>query len=434
MSDFILRHRDVRVWSANTFRSLLLSDLGTHKHMKLSLTVIAGPDQGNSFELPVGKTLVLGRGDQADIRVNDPAVSRTHFEASNQGDGLLVADRGSRSGLFVDGNKVETASVSAGAVLQFGDTRMRVTVVGEPTMATAAPTIEEKPLPKMVGEKLGPYHLQSVIGKGASGVVFKAHDEEKDRVAAVKVLSPTFTSSDEQRQRFVRAMKTMLPIRSPRILRLYNAGKNGPYCWAAMEYVEGDNLADLIERIGIDGMLDWKEVWHTTIDIAQALNTAHENKIVHRNVTPKNILRRDSDKACLLGDLMLAKALEGTLAQDVTSPGQILGELNYLAPERTRGDSEIDTRSDLYGLGATCYALLTGRPPVSGSSMVDVIKNVREQKPEPPKKFQLSVNELFQDLIMTLIEKDPDARVQTPAKLISELLRIGKFNGLQAKI
>ena len=175
-------------------------------------------------------------------------------------------------------------------------------------------------------------------------------------------------------------------------------------------------------------------VWNVAIDMAHALNTAHENKIVHRNVTPKNILRRDSDKACLLGDLMLAKALEGTLALDVTSPGQILGELNYLAPERTRGDAELDIRSDLYGLGATCYALLTGRPPVSGSSIVDVIKNVRDQKPEPPKKFQLSVNELFQDLIMTLVEKDPDARVQTPAKLISELLRIGKFNGLQAKI
>ena len=122
------------------------------------------------------------------------------------------------------------------------------------------------------------------------------------------------------------------------------------------------------------------------------------------------------------------------MARDVTSPGQILGELNYLAPERTQGNSELDIRSDLYGLGATCYALLTGRPPVSGLSMVEIIKNVRDQKPEPPKKFQLSVNELFQDVIMTLIEKDPADRFQTPAKLISELTRIGKFNNLQATI
>ena len=402
--------------------------------MKLNLTVIAGPDQGQSFELPAGQTMVLGRGDQADIRVSDPAVSRAHFEASNQGDELLVADSGSRSGLFVDGAKVTTANVAVGAIIQVGDTKMRVSVVGEPTLGASTPVIEEKPLPQMVGEKLGPYLLKSVIGKGASGVVFKAHDEENDRVAAVKVLSPTFTASDEQRQRFVRAMKTMLPIRSPRILRLYNAGKNGPYCWAAMEHVEGDNLADLIQRIGIDGMLDWKEVWRVAIDVAQALNTGFEHKIVHRNVTPKNILRRDSDKTCLLGDFMLAKALEGTLAQDVTQPGQILGELSYLAPERTRGDAELDTRSDMYGLGATCYALLTGRPPFGGTSMVEIIKNVREQKPEPPKTYQLSVNELFQDLIMALIEKDPADRIETPAKLIKELLRIGKFNNLDAKM
>lgn len=401
--------------------------------MKLNLTVIAGPDQGQSFELPSGQTVVLGRGEQADIRVNDPAVSRTHFEASNQGDELLVADKGSRSGVFVDGAKVETANVPVGAVIQVGDTRMRVSIAGEPTMAGGA-TLEEKPLPQMVGEKLGPYLLQSVIGKGNSGVVFKAFDEDNQRVAAVKVLSPTFTSSDEERQRFVRAMKTMLPIRSPRIMRLYNAGKNGPYCWAAMEFVDGENLADLIHKIGIEGMLDWKEVWHVAVDVAYALNTGYENKIVHRNVTPKNILRRESDKACLLGDFMLAKALEGTLAQDVTQPGRILGELSYLAPERTRGDAEIDTRSDLYGLGATCYALLTGRPPVSGDSMVDIIKNVREQKPEPPKAYQLSTNELFQDLIMSLVEKDPANRVQTPAKLIAELLRIGKFNNLKASI
>ena len=410
------------------------SGYGTTQAMKLSLTVVAGPDQGKSFELPADRTMVLGRGDKADIRVSDPAVSRTHFEVSNQGDGLLVADCGSRSGLFIDGAKVETANVAVGAVIQAGDTSLRVSVVGEPTMGTSTPIGGEKPLPQMVGDNIGPYLLESVIGKGASGVVFKALDKENARVAAVKVLSPTFTSSDEQRQRFVRAMKTMLPIRSPRILRLYNAGKNGPYCWAAMEYVDGNNLADLIQQIGIDGMLDWKEVWRVAIDVAQALNTGFEHKIVHRNVTPKNILRRDSDKACLLGDFMLAKALEGTLAQDVTQAGKILGELSYLAPERTQGGADLDTRSDLYGLGATCYALLTGRPPVSGTSMVDIIKNVREQKPEPPKTYQLSVNELFQDLIMSLIEKDPADRIETPAKLIKELLRIGKFNNLDAKM
>ena len=265
-------------------------------------------------------------------------------------------------------------------------------------------------------------------------MVFKASDPEKGRTAALKVLTPQFTSNDEQRQRFVRAMKTMLPVKDERIVRLYNAGKTGAYCWAAMEFVEGENLSEEIERIGIDGMMDWKKVWRVAVDICHALHAGYQHKIVHRNVTPTNILRRKSDGACLLGDFMLAKALEGTLAQQVTQPGEVLGEVPYLAPERTKADTEIDTRSDMYGLGATCYALLTGRPPTSGDSLLEMITNVREQIPEPPKKYQLSVNDLFADVVMKLIEKDQDERYDNPAALMKELLRIGKFNNLDAGV
>ena len=91
---------------------------------------------------------------------------------------------------------------------------------------------------------------------------------------------------------------------------------------------------------------------------------------------------------------------------------------------------EIDTRSDIYGLGATCYALLTGRPPISGGNMMEMLKNVRDEVPEPPKKYQLSVNEMFQDLVMTMISKDPQDRYEDPSTLIAELLRIGRFNNL----
>ena len=265
-------------------------------------------------------------------------------------------------------------------------------------------------------------------------MLFKATDLEKNRTAAIKVLSPQFTSTDEQRQRFVRAMKTMLPVKDERIIKLYGAGKNGPYCWSAMEFVDGDDLATEIEDIGINGMMDWKKVWSVAVDIARALNAGFEHKIVHRNVTPKNIVRRKADGACLLGDFMLAKAMEGTLAQQLTSPGQILGDIPYLAPEHTKADASVDTRSDLYGLGATCYALLTGRAPVAGDTITEMITNARNVMPEPPKKFQLSVNEMFQDVVMKLLSKNPDHRFATPKDLLQELLKIGKFNNLDPKI
>jgi serine/threonine protein kinase len=400
--------------------------------MKLNLNVVFGPDQGKSFELPAGQSMLVGRGEQATIRLTDQATSRVHFEITNQGDQLMIADKGSSYGTFVNGARIESLIASVGTEITVGDTRLKILGDDQTLLGGAGEINDVKPLAQMVGEQLGNFKLVEAIGVGSSGVVFKGVDDSSGTTAAVKVLSPTFTSSEDQRQRFVRAMKTMMPIRSSRIVRLLNAGKTGPYCWVAMEHIDGDNLADLIQKIGIEGMLDWKEVWRVAVDIAQALSVAHENKIVHRNVTPKNILRRGSDKVCFLGDLMLAKALQGTLAREVTQQGQILGELPYLAPERTGSSSELDIRSDLYGLGATCYALLTGKPPATGASMAEIINSIRNDKPEPPKKVQLSTNELFQDLIMALIEKEPADRIQTPVELLKELLRIGKFNNLDS--
>ena len=196
-----------------------------------------------------------------------------------------------------------------------------------------------------------------------------------------------------------------------------------------MEFVEGESLVNVIDRIGIEGMLDWRDVWRIAMQIADALGEAYSHKIIHRNVTPTNILQR-GDKTCLLGDLMLAKGLEGANAQQVTQPGQMIGDLPYMSPERTDSQATVDCRSDLYGLGATLYALLTGRPPVEGESLPVLVKNVREQIPESPKRFQLSINELFSDLVMRLLAKAPSDRYETPAALMKDLIKIGTFNGL----
>ena len=403
--------------------------------MKVRLNVVSGPAKGRFFDIDDGQALIIGRGDQSDTQINDPSVSRVHCEVRIQADQIFLMDKGSSSGTLVDGQSVEEASLRKGSLVRIGDTEIRVVDPDEEAVTQVVPGAAEAPasshsLPQLVGSELGPYVLEAIIGSGNSGMVFRGLDREKERVAAIKVLSPAYTSDDEQRQRFVRAMKTMLPVRSDRIIRLYNAGKTGAFCWAAMEFIEGENLAEEIERIGIEGMLDWRKVWRVAVDIGQALNDAYSCKIIHRNVTPMNIIRRKSDEACLLGDLMLAKALEGTLAQQVTQPGQIIGDIPYLAPERTRSDATVDTRSDMYGLGATCYALLTGTPPIGGDGLTELVANVRSEVPKAPKTYQLAVDDLFQDLVMQLLAKDPDDRFATPAQLLKELLKIGKFNNL----
>jgi serine/threonine-protein kinase len=177
-------------------------------------------------------------------------------------------------------------------------------------------------------------------------------------------------------------------------------------------------------------MLEWQYAFHVAIDIARALEAAFERGIIHRNITPTNILVRSSDRLAKLGDLMLAKALSGTLARQITRPGELVGDVHYMSPERTQSQADVDTRSDIYSLGATLYAVLAGRPPFEGKSLPEVIGKIRGAEPVPPKKYQLSIYDLFENIVLRMLQKRPDDRYQTPAELLSELQRIGGYRGI----
>jgi serine/threonine protein kinase len=356
-------------------------------------------------------------------------------------EGPHLFDDGSTGGTFVGEVRVTSKRLRPGDVISAGDSKLRYLIEAADDETTLAKGLQNPPpaksgsvpqLKDLVGQQFADYRLDEIITMGHSGMVFRGTDMVKNRPVAVKVLTPDLARSEEQKERFVRAMKTTSPIRHPNIVRLYNAGKKGPFCWAAMEYIDGESLISVIDRIGVEGMLDWRDVWHVAVHVGSALTEAYNQQIIHRNVTPTNIMRRKSDKSCVLGDLMLAKGLQGALAQQVTQPGQLIGDLPYMSPERTQSDAEVDCRSDLYGLGATLYALLTGRPPVDGEVLPVLVKNVRQQVPESPKKYQLAVNDLFGDLVMRLLEKRPEDRYETPGALLKDLDRIGNYNGLTA--
>ena len=300
-----------------------------------------------------------------------------------------------------------------------------------PSAAPSGPTPEKVgQLQDLVGTQFGHFQIESVIAKGHSGLVFKAKDLNENREVALKVLWPEFSRNEEDMQRFVRAMKTMLPLRHPNLVTIYGAGRTGCYCYIAMEFVQGESLSQVIQRIGTAGMLDWRYAYRVAVQIARALEYAQKHHIIHRNLTPQNILFRTQDKTAILGDLMLAKALEGNLAADITKPGELLGDVRYLSPERTRRDVDVDGRSDIYSLGAMVYALLTGRPPCEGGSLPETIQKIRQEEPAKPKKFQLAIPELFEGLVMKMLAKQPAERFQTPTELLAELERIGKYQGL----
>jgi serine/threonine protein kinase len=402
------------------------------------LVVVAGPDQGRVFNLEDGQTLVVGRGQNTETKLKDPQVSRVHCQVQGDGGRAVLTDAGSTAGTLVNGKKVSEHVLKPGDVIHIGGTQLRFQLEGaaeettylSPEARSPKPVEVARPLTELVGSTLSHYQITGSIAKGQSGMVFKAMDTKDGRPVALKVLYPEFSKDEDEMQRFIRAMKTVLPLKHPNLVQLYGAGRSGPYCWMAMELVEGESATQVIQRIGIAGMLDWQHALRVATHVARALDYAAQNSIIHRNITPRNILIRSADKVTKLGDLMLAKALEGTLAEQITRPGELVGDVAYMSPERTRGQSGVDSRSDIYSLGATVYALLTGRPPFEGTSLADTIQKIRTADPVRPKKFQLSIPDLFEGTVLQMLAKRPDDRFQNPAELLINLERIAKFQNL----
>lgn len=421
------------------------------------LQIIAGPDKGRSLVLADGEALLLGSSKGAPQRLNDPAVARAHCEISLEGASATITDLGSPSGTLVNGVRiVGTEPLRNGDVLRLGDTQIRVQLesvrAGAPKPAApapapaapAAPAEEEeeiapgptcpvgghKPdLGELLGQKLGRYQIERPIAKGRNGVVFEATDTRDARKVALKVLWPEFATKPEEVKRFIRAMKTVLPVKNPHIVQVYSAGKNGDYLWTAMQYVEGENCTKVIERIGTQGMLDWKYAFRVGVHVSRALQAADEHQILHRNITPSNILIRSTDKVALLGDLMLAKAMEGALATNLTGRGQVLGEPAFVSPERING-RDVDVRSDIYGLGVTLYALLTGVVPFDGKNLGEMIRKINSLEPAKIKDYQRDVPEPFEKIVFKMIAKNPDDRHISPAAVLNELERCAKLNGI----
>lgn len=404
--------------------------------MSAQLVVTAGPDRGRSFTLTPGQTLQVGRSQATTTKLTDPTTSRVHCEVEWNGDNILLINI-STAGTLVNGKPVSQHELKSGDMIRLGSTEIRFQLGEGAEMSTLAPGAKpahaggsDHLLNDLVGQALSHFAIESILAKGEAGTLFRARDTKANKLVAFKVLKPEFATNEDEMQRFIRAMKTVLPLRHPNLITLQAAGKTGVFCWMAMDYIEGESMTQVIQRIGVAGMLDWRYGFRVAVHIARALEYAHGQSIIHRNVTPQNILLRTSDKTVLLGDLMLAKALEGTLAQQITRPGELLGDVGYMSPERTRGTTEIDGRSDLYGLGATVYALIAGRPPLSGGSLPELIHKIRTADPDRPQKYQMSVPNLFQETILKLLAKKPEERYQTATELLAQLERAGKFAGV----
>ncbi|MEE2937626.1 MAG: FHA domain-containing serine/threonine-protein kinase [Planctomycetota bacterium] len=425
---------------------------------QLKVSVIGGPDRGREFAFGDDQPLVIGRGSNSDTRIHDPALSRIHCRINLLDRQVVLSDCNGSSGTFVRGVRISKPQIlTHGSVFKIGDSVLRIEdeqQLDAPTMSTdltlglqedlvsaSAPATLLSSTPAkepthsirlLEGETFLRFRLDQLVSTGRNSFIFKGYDTKRDRLVAVKILKPQMAMTDTQRERFIRAMRTMLPIVHPNIVRTRKAGRKGVYCWAALDWVEGISVLKLIENIGVGGMLPWQEVWRVAVHITRALEEAGKRRIVHRNVTPSNILRRNDDRSYLLTDLILARALEHTDASALTRPGDVLGELPYMAPELLLDSSNVDERCDQYGLGATLYALLSGKPPYSAVNLADYLEKLKSFHPESPVNAQMGTDERFGDVVMRMIRMQPTTRYESPQAILRDLQRVGKLGGIEA--
>jgi serine/threonine-protein kinase len=284
------------------------------------------------------------------------------------------------------------------------------------------------PLYDLSGKQLAHFQIGPVIAPGKTGVVFRARDTREGKDVALKVFLPEFSADDDEVQRFLRAMKTTLRLRHPHLVAVLSAGRSGRLCWVAMELVEGVSLAQAVHQAAA-GAGDWRVALRVVLHVSRALAFLHGHHIIHRNITPANLLITARDGTVKLGDLMKAKAQEGKLAKQVTQAGEILGDLRFMSPEQSTNASAGDGRADLYSLGAVAYALLVGRAPLEGRNFVETILKIRQTPPEPPRQFQPAIPPTFEAIVMKLLAKRPEDRFQSPGELLAHLNKVASGMG-----
>jgi serine/threonine protein kinase len=255
----------------------------------------------------------------------------------------------------------------------------------------------------LVGEKLGSFRIESVVGSGAMGVVYRSTNEKNGRLAAVKVVSAEFAQGGKIRDRFEREAEILQQFRHPNIVRFLAVGRFRGTSYLAMEFVEGSTLEKgILER----GSLPWLEVVELGIQICDALQYAHQNGVVHRDLKPSNLMLAPDGKVKLT-DFGIAKDLDATA---LTGTGRTLGTAAYMAPEQIRGNPAVSHKTDLYALGVVLYQLLVGKPPFEGVTPVVLMhSHLNEPAPRPSGRIH-EIPKVLDELIVNLMAKSPTDR------------------------
>lgn len=255
--------------------------------------------------------------------------------------------------------------------------------------------------------RIGRYQILEELGRGGMGAVYRGVDPDSGRAVAIKVLTGGNQATPRQRQRFAREARALSKVDHPNVVRVWDVGEEGGRPYLVLDYHPGGSLQESVER----GTLLPLEVAELGVGLAAGLAAAHAVGVLHRDIKPENVLLRP-DGGGLLVDFGLAKDLtRAGQTEQLTQTGTLLGTPGFWAPEQAAGISDaFSPATDVYGLGATLYAALTGQPPIVGESLVEIAIATREQTPPLIRSLRPDVPQSLEAVVMRCLEKAPEAR------------------------
>lgn len=266
----------------------------------------------------------------------------------------------------------------------------------------------------LVGKVIGNrYEILEKIGEGGMATVYKARCNILKRYVAVKVLREEYTTDEEFIKRFNTEAQAAASLTHPNIVSIFDVGHEDNVYYIVMELVQGKTLKEIINE---DGVLPWKWSINIAIQVASALETAHKNNIVHRDIKPHNIIITE-DGIAKVTDFGIAKAVSNST---ITAFGTTIGSVHYFSPEHARG-GYTDAKSDIYSLGVVMYEMLTGRVPFDADTPVSIALKHMQEKPVEPIKLNPSIPLAINKIIMKAMEKEPSLRYQSATEMLKDL-------------
>ena len=277
-------------------------------------------------------------------------------------------------------------------------------------------------------EQLGDYQLLEEIGRGGQGVVYRARQKSLNRIVALKVIGLGRWATKSHVQRFRLEAEAAASLDHPCIVPIHEIGESGGSCYFSMQLVEGRRLNEVAKRQSISN----RRAAELIIKLARTVHYAHKRGILHRDIKPGNILI-DADGEPHLTDFGLARLVE----RESTITGtmvEALGTPSYMAPEQAAGDAaQFTIATDVYGLGAVFYHLLTGRPPFVGGTIYETARLVLETEPQPPRLLNAKVDRDLSTICLKCLEKDPKHRYSSALALAEDLERRLRHEPIQAR-